>query len=544
MEITGPLARRCRRSTPPPSPPSAAVPGTLAASAHQSHAYTDGACLYFTFAGKVDADGARTRYYRAVWDAGTRAVLGRGGALSHHHGVGLNRARFVREALGAGVRRARRDEGRRSTRTASSTRASSACPTRSATSAGRDRPGRDPTMSILVIDVGHQRRARRRRAPRRRRSRTSTTASCCPTRRPPGSSSSTPRRMADGRPRAWPGAVLAEGGPVDAVGIANQRASTIVWDRATGEPVGPGSAGRTCARSATASCSQAEGLRLAPNLSATKVGVAARPGRPRPQPRPVLRHGRHVDRLAPLGGRAARHRPHQRRGHRPASTVDGTRLGRPSVLDALRIPAAMLPTIVDSTGDRRPGHRLDGAPPIAGIVGDQQASLLGQGCVAPGAGQDHLRHRRHARRRARRRAPGVRDPRRRAAPSRSSPGAATATITWGLEAIMLVGRHQRRVAARRPRHHRRPRPSPTTWPPQCDDDRRRRLRARPARPGHARSGTTAPAAPCSASPGARAGPQIVRAVLEGVAQRGADLVDAAEADGGVADRRRCASTAA
>ena len=33
---------------------------------------------------------------------------------------------------------------------------------------------------------------------------------------------------------------LAETGSVDAVGIANQRASTIVWDRATGEPVGPG----------------------------------------------------------------------------------------------------------------------------------------------------------------------------------------------------------------------------------------------------------------------------------------------------------------
>src|SRR5690606_5656656 len=30
------------------------------------------------------------------------------------------------------------------------------------------------------------------------------------------------------------------GGHVDAVGIASQRASTIVWDRSTGEPVGPG----------------------------------------------------------------------------------------------------------------------------------------------------------------------------------------------------------------------------------------------------------------------------------------------------------------
>lgn len=75
------------------------VEGTVSASAHQSHSYTGGGCLYFTFAAKVEPDD-RDRYYRAVWDAGTRAVLGAGGALSHHHGVGLNRARFVAEALG------------------------------------------------------------------------------------------------------------------------------------------------------------------------------------------------------------------------------------------------------------------------------------------------------------------------------------------------------------------------------------------------------------------------------------------------------------
>lgn len=75
------------------------VEGTAVVSAHQSHAYSDGACLYFTFAGLVEAD-ERERYYLAAWDAGTRAVLGHGGALSHHHGVGLNRSRFVAEALG------------------------------------------------------------------------------------------------------------------------------------------------------------------------------------------------------------------------------------------------------------------------------------------------------------------------------------------------------------------------------------------------------------------------------------------------------------
>jgi len=75
------------------------VEHTMVASAHQSHSYPDGACLYFTFAGQPPAD-AREGYYRAAWDAGTRAVLEHGGALSHHHGIGINRARFVHDALG------------------------------------------------------------------------------------------------------------------------------------------------------------------------------------------------------------------------------------------------------------------------------------------------------------------------------------------------------------------------------------------------------------------------------------------------------------
>lgn len=78
-----------------------AVPGTLAASAHQSHSYPTGACLYFTFAAQVAPD-ERDAYYQAAWDAGTRAVLDNGGSLSHHHAVGLNRARFLPEVLGAG----------------------------------------------------------------------------------------------------------------------------------------------------------------------------------------------------------------------------------------------------------------------------------------------------------------------------------------------------------------------------------------------------------------------------------------------------------
>ena len=82
-----------------------AVDGVLAVSAHQSHAYLDGACIYFTWAGRRPDGpaGWRDDLYREVWDAVTGAVLSHGGALSHHHGVGINRARFMRAALGGGM---------------------------------------------------------------------------------------------------------------------------------------------------------------------------------------------------------------------------------------------------------------------------------------------------------------------------------------------------------------------------------------------------------------------------------------------------------
>jgi alkyldihydroxyacetonephosphate synthase len=81
-----------------------ALDGTLAASAHQSHAYTDGACLYFTFAGRgPDGDAAwPERYYRQAWETVTDATLAHGAAISHHHGIGLNRSRFLPRALGSG----------------------------------------------------------------------------------------------------------------------------------------------------------------------------------------------------------------------------------------------------------------------------------------------------------------------------------------------------------------------------------------------------------------------------------------------------------
>ena len=69
------------------------------ASCHLSHSYADGACLYFTFAATPPPDEVESTYI-ALWNAGQRAVLANGGNLSHHHGVGINRARFMGEALG------------------------------------------------------------------------------------------------------------------------------------------------------------------------------------------------------------------------------------------------------------------------------------------------------------------------------------------------------------------------------------------------------------------------------------------------------------
>lgn len=75
------------------------VPGTRTATAHISHAYPDRAGLYFMFGGRPEMS-LRPRWYRDAWNAATRAALASGANLSHHHGIGLGRSRFVAEAMG------------------------------------------------------------------------------------------------------------------------------------------------------------------------------------------------------------------------------------------------------------------------------------------------------------------------------------------------------------------------------------------------------------------------------------------------------------
>ena len=69
-----------------------AVKGRAFIMAHFSHAYAEGASIYFTFAG-FGADTDETlRVYRGVWEAAQGAVIASGASVSHHHGVGLSKA--------------------------------------------------------------------------------------------------------------------------------------------------------------------------------------------------------------------------------------------------------------------------------------------------------------------------------------------------------------------------------------------------------------------------------------------------------------------
>jgi len=67
---------------------------------HFSHAYGQGCCAYFTFGGSGDdEDSARAAYERA-WEGAMTAALELGATITHHHGTGQARARWVASEMG------------------------------------------------------------------------------------------------------------------------------------------------------------------------------------------------------------------------------------------------------------------------------------------------------------------------------------------------------------------------------------------------------------------------------------------------------------
>jgi alkyldihydroxyacetonephosphate synthase len=69
---------------------------------HLSHVYRSGASLYFTFLVRGEDDESAVRAYLATWDDAVAACHETGGTLTHHHGVGRLKARFLERELGSG----------------------------------------------------------------------------------------------------------------------------------------------------------------------------------------------------------------------------------------------------------------------------------------------------------------------------------------------------------------------------------------------------------------------------------------------------------
>ena len=184
-----------------------------------------------------------------------------------------------------------------------------------------------------------------------------------------------------------------------AVGIANQRETTVVWDRATGEPAHnaivwqdtrtagiidrlAGDAGPDRFRATT-------GLPLATYFAGPKIAWML-------DEVPGLRERAEAGDLCagtidswllwnltggPAGGRHATDVTNASRTlMMDLATLDWD----PDLLDAMEVPPAMLPEIVPSIGRLGIGTGPLSGVPISGILGDQQAALFGQGCHSAG----------------------------------------------------------------------------------------------------------------------------------------------------------------
>ncbi len=176
--------------------------------------------------------------------------------------------------------------------------------------------------------------------------------------------------------------VLAEAGVADAVGISTQRASAVVWDRSTGEPVAPAQSWQDLRTLGVCLVLQGSGFRVAPNHAAAKfsdIWNAVDPDRNRD-----LCVGTVDSWLMWCLTEGAAHVTDATNAS-VSGLADASVTGWNSDLASeLALPDSSLPRIVDTSGHLGDATALDGSPPICGLVGDQQASLVGQGCVRPG----------------------------------------------------------------------------------------------------------------------------------------------------------------
>ena len=181
------------------------------------------------------------------------------------------------------------------------------------------------------------------------------------------------------------------------IGITNQRETLVLWDRKSLRAVAPAIVWQDRRSSARcrelkalgheASIRASTGLVLDPYFSATKLEWLLRdPERRRRAEQGELAAGT-VDSwlIARLtGGRA--HLTDSTNASRTMLYSLAAGGWDPELQSLFGIPAGLLPRIVNTSGvAAETDPEFFGAPlPIAGIAGDQQAALFGQGCAAPG----------------------------------------------------------------------------------------------------------------------------------------------------------------
>ena len=179
---------------------------------------------------------------------------------------------------------------------------------------------------------------------------------------------------------------------VAAIGIANQRETTLVWDRRTGEPLAPAIVWQD--RRTASACDRLRdeghaqrihavtGLELDPYFSATKLAWLLEhvPGARQKAERGELAFGT-VDSWL-VFKLCGRHVTDVGNASRTMLFNLHTLAWDPQLLDLFGVPASLLPEVVSSSetvGAADPAW-FGQAVPIAGIAGDQQAATFGQAC--------------------------------------------------------------------------------------------------------------------------------------------------------------------
>ena len=184
---------------------------------------------------------------------------------------------------------------------------------------------------------------------------------------------------------------LAEAGiqpaDVSALGIANQRETTVVWERRTGRPVHPAivwqdrRTAERCAELPADLVRARTGLVPDPYFSATKLEWILRRTE---LPQERLAFGTVDSWLVWKLTDGAAHLTDVTNASRTMLLDLAAGAWDDELLALFGIDRAVLPAIVDSSGVVAEATFLGARLPVAGIAGDQQAALFGQGCHAPG----------------------------------------------------------------------------------------------------------------------------------------------------------------